>query len=51
MVAWAGGVFDAKVNAEKAHNGRRLAYNIPREGSSVWVESLVLLKDAPHPQE
>lgn len=51
VVAWAGGVFDAKVNAEKAHNGRRLAYNIPREGSSVWVESLVLLKDAPHPQE
>jgi putrescine transport system substrate-binding protein len=51
VVAWSGGVYDAKVNAERANNGRRLAYKIPREGSSVWMETLVLLKDAPHPQQ
>ena len=49
--SWSGGVFDAKTNAERAKNGRNLAYRIPREGSSVWMETLVLLKDAPHPQQ
>lgn len=51
VVAWSGGVYDAKTNAERANNGRHLAYRIPREGSSVWMETLVLLKDAPHPQQ
>lgn len=51
VVGWAGGVYDAQVSAERAGNGRKLAYSIPREGAPVWVESLVLLKDAPHPQQ
>jgi putrescine transport system substrate-binding protein len=51
VVAWSGGVHDAQVAAERAKNGRQLIYRIPREGSSVWVENLVLLKDAPHPQQ
>ncbi len=51
VVAWSGGVYDAKTSAERAKNGRQLAYRIPREGSSVWIENLVLLKDAPHPEQ
>jgi len=51
VVAWSGGVHDAQVAAERSKNGRQLIYRIPREGSSVWVENLVLLKDAPHPQQ
>ena len=48
VVAWSGGVHDAQVAVAKAGNGRQLVYRIPKEGSSVWVENLVLLKDAPH---
>ncbi|NUU38214.1 polyamine ABC transporter substrate-binding protein [Pseudomonas sp. C2B4] len=51
VVAWSGGVHDAKVNAERAKNGRQIAYRISREGSSIWVETMVLLKDAPHPEQ
>ncbi|OLF51782.1 polyamine ABC transporter substrate-binding protein [Pseudomonas chlororaphis] len=51
VVGWSGGVFDAQVASQKAGNGRRLIYSIPREGGPVWVENLVLLKDAPHPQD
>ncbi|MDH4561285.1 polyamine ABC transporter substrate-binding protein [Pseudomonas sp. BN411] len=50
VVGWAGGVYDAQVNSERANNGRHIAYQIPREGAPVWVESFVLLKDAPHPK-
>ncbi|AYC33886.1 polyamine ABC transporter substrate-binding protein [Pseudomonas cavernae] len=51
VVGWAGGVFEAQQNAAQAKNGRNIRYSIPREGAPVWVENLVLLKDAPHPQQ
>ncbi|WP_416310458.1 polyamine ABC transporter substrate-binding protein [Pseudomonas sp. W03] len=51
VVGWEGGVFDARLTAERAGNGRKIAYSIPREGAPVWVESFVLLKDAPHPEQ
>lgn len=51
VLGWAGGVFEAQQTAKHAKNGRRIEYRIPREGAPVWVENLVLLKDAQHPQE
>lgn len=51
VVAWGGSVLNAKTNADHANNGVKLAYNIPREGAPVWFENMVLLKDAPHPQQ
>jgi len=51
VVGWAGGVLDAKSASEAAGNGRQIEYRIPREGAPIWVESLVLLNDAPNPQQ
>ena len=51
VVGWAGGVQDAKTASQVAGNGRNIRYSIPREGAPIWVESMVLLKDAPNPQQ
>ncbi len=51
VLGWSGGVYDAQLASAKAGNGRNLVYRIPREGAPVWVENLVLLNDAPHPQQ
>ncbi len=51
VVGWGGSVYSAQQTAERAHNGIRIAYSIPREGAPVWMENMVLLKDAPHPQQ
>ena len=51
VVGWGGSVYSAQQTAERAHNGVRINYNIPREGAPVWMENMVLLKDAPHPQQ
>lgn len=50
-LGWAGAVFKAQEAAQSAGNRRSIAYSIPREGAPVWMENLVLLKDAPHPQQ
>lgn len=50
VVGWGGSVYNAKVTADHANNGIKLAYSIPKEGAPVWFENMVLLKDAPHPQ-
>ncbi|MCF5712792.1 polyamine ABC transporter substrate-binding protein [Pseudomonas tremae] len=51
VVGWANGALAAQEINEKNRTGRRIAYSIPREGALVWSENMVLLKDAPHPQE
>jgi putrescine transport system substrate-binding protein len=51
VVGWGGSVYNAKVTADHANNGVKLAYSIPKEGAPVWFENMVLLKDAPHPQQ
>lgn len=51
VVGWAGGVMDARKAADAAGSGRKIQYSIPKEGAPVWVESLVLLSDAPNPQQ
>ena len=51
VLGWAGGVQDAKTASQVAGNGRNIRYSIPREGAPIWVESMVLLNDAPNPQQ
>ncbi len=51
VLGWSGGVFEAQGTSKAAGNGRDLLYSIPREGAPVWVESMVLLRDAPNPKE
>jgi len=50
-VSWSGAALEAKTNAEQAGNGVHLAYSLPKEGAPVWLDTLVLLKDAPHPTQ
>jgi putrescine transport system substrate-binding protein len=50
-VGWSGAMLEAKTNAEQAGNGVKIAYSLPKEGAPVWFDTLVLLKDAPHPAQ
>ena len=50
-LGWAGGMLDAKASAEQAGNGVKIEYSLPKEGAPVWFDTLVLLKDAPHPEQ
>ncbi|MBC9249386.1 ABC transporter substrate-binding protein [Pseudomonas alcaligenes] len=50
-VGWSGAVLEAKGNAEQAGNGVKIAYSLPKEGAPVWFDTLVLLKQAPNPQQ
>lgn len=50
-VGWSGAMLEAKGNAEQAGNGVHIAYSLPKEGAPVWFDTLVLLKDAPHPAQ
>jgi len=40
----------AHARAEEDRTGQRIAYASPREGSSIWFESYLIPKDAPHPE-
>lgn len=51
VIGWSGSVYSAVQTAERAGNGIKIAYNIPREGAPIWMNNMVLLKDAPHPQQ
>ncbi len=42
---------DARKAADAAGNGPRIQYSTPKEGAPIWVENLVLLNDAPNPQQ
>jgi putrescine transport system substrate-binding protein len=50
-VGWSGAMLEAKNTAEQAKNGVKIAYSLPKEGAPVWFDTLVLLKDAPHPEQ
>jgi len=46
VVGWTDGVYEAQINSEHTKNGRKTLYSIPREGAPIWIENLVLLKNA-----
>lgn len=44
-----GDVIQARRRANEAKNGNKIAYVIPREGSSLWFSMVAIPKDAPNP--
>ncbi|MGF6691540.1 polyamine ABC transporter substrate-binding protein [Pseudomonas sp. D(2018)] len=50
-LGWSGGMLEARTNAEQAANGVKIEYSLPTEGAPVWFDTLVLLKQSPHPDQ
>ncbi len=48
-VGYSGDVLQARDRASEANNGVTIAYSIPKEGALMWFDSMVIPKDAPHP--
>ncbi|WAB99903.1 extracellular solute-binding protein [Pseudomonas putida] len=49
-MSWNGNVAIAQAQAQQAGKAFNLAYSIPQEGTLIWLDALVVPKDAPHPQ-
>lgn len=49
-MGWSGDVTQSIARAKEAGNGVRIAYAIPREGTEVWIDTMAIPKDAPHPE-
>ncbi|EQM68208.1 extracellular solute-binding protein [Pseudomonas solani] len=49
-MSWNGNVAIAAAQAEQAQKPFRLRYRIPREGTLIWFDAMVVPKDAPHPE-
>jgi len=45
-LTWTGGIDELKAEAETADT----VYNVPEDGTLYWMDSWVILKDAPHPE-
>ena len=46
MIGWSGDVFIAAARAEESSAGFTIDYRIPKEGTLLWVDSLVIPADA-----
>jgi putrescine transport system substrate-binding protein len=49
-IGWSGDFFIAQARAEEAGSAFHIGYSIPKEGTLVWIDSLAIPADAPHPQ-
>lgn len=49
-MSWNGNVSIAAAQAEQAGKPFSLKYRIPREGSLIWFDAMVIPRDAPHPE-
>ena len=45
-VGYSGDVFQAQARAEEAENGVEIAYTIPKEGTEIWFDMLLIPADA-----
>ncbi len=50
-LGYSGDVVQARNRAEQAKNGVAVAYAIPSEGASLWIDTMAIPKDAPHVAE
>ncbi len=50
-MAWAGDAFQARNRAREANNGVEIDFVIPKEGALMSMDTLAILKDAPHVAE
>ncbi len=48
-LGWSGDVLQAAERASEADNGVEVRYVIPREGANLWIDTLAIPRDAPHP--
>jgi len=48
-MAWSGDYTQAQNRANEVGAGIRLGYTVPREGTVLWFDSLLIPADAPHP--
>jgi len=48
-MSWSGDYAQAQARAEEAGVDIRLAYTVPREGTVLWFDSMMIPADAPHP--
>lgn len=48
VIGFNGDVVQAAASAKEAHNGIDIAYSIPKEGSTLWMDMVVMPKAAPH---
>ncbi len=48
-IGWSGDVLQASYRAEEADNNVTVNYAIPKEGTLMWFDTLVIPADAPHP--
>jgi putrescine transport system substrate-binding protein len=47
-MSWSGDYATAASRAEEAHIKIHLAYTIPKEGTNIWFDGMLVPKDAPH---
>lgn len=48
-VNWNGNVIQARNRAAEAGLEEVIKYSIPKEGTTIWIDGMVIPKDAPHP--
>jgi putrescine transport system substrate-binding protein len=48
-MTWSGDYSVAAARAEEAGVKITLAYTVPKEGSNLWFDAMLIPKDAPHP--
>lgn len=48
-VGFSGDVFMARDRADEANNGVHINYVIPKEGTLIWFDTMMIPADAPHP--
>lgn len=49
-MSWSGDYAQAQARAAENDANVRLAYTVPREGTVLWFDSLLIPSDAPHPE-
>ncbi|MBU2966814.1 polyamine ABC transporter substrate-binding protein [Amphritea sp. 2_MG-2023] len=47
-IGYSGDIFQAQARAEEAGNGNEIAYSIPKEGTEIWFDMLLIPSDAKH---
>lgn len=50
-LGFSGDILISATRAQEANNGNEIHYVIPKEGTQIWIDSLAIPKDAPHPKE
>jgi putrescine transport system substrate-binding protein len=48
-IGWSGDVYMAASRAAEANNGNEIKYVIPKEGTLIWFDTMMIPADAPHP--